>query len=151
MVKFIRTKENLIYCVDPIGRGISSVEEAPYGYNIFYFDVDQGQHLERDGKGGMSMDCIYKEDIIKASNELEGVVDYLVEIIPYDPLNYPYSIDIYQYKGDGEWRNVTGFGKQTLSSMEALQSNGFKYKLAILTEDGLKFVADVGKGMYKLR
>lgn len=75
--------------------------------------------------------------IIDRSEKIEELADYLVMINPDK------TIELYKYHGDGEWRNESGFGKLTGTSMKTLKDkdDDYEFKLAILTTKALVFVA----------
>ena len=72
----ITTKKNKI--IDLEDKSVSSYEyvdkktaEKEWGeeeafYNVYYYDSDKGEHIERDGKGGSSMDCFRESEIVFA-------------------------------------------------------------------------------------
>lgn len=108
MARFIRTRDGRIF--DLQDTKVSSVEYIhteeqlkEYGleepsYSIYYFSEDEGQHLEHDGKGGHSMDCIDQSEILMEGDKLEEVCDKLVSfdnfgrvIDVYGIINLPYT------------------------------------------------------------
>lgn len=87
-MRYILTKDNTLYDLE--SKKVSSVEYLhteeqlkEYGleepcYSVYYYSEDEGQHLERDGKGGHSMDCIYQSEIVKQSDVIEEIFDDII-------------------------------------------------------------------------
>ena len=44
---------------------------------VYYFDEDEGEHLERDDKGGHSMDNWYLDDITTQVDSVEELCDFI--------------------------------------------------------------------------
>lgn len=85
---------------------------------------------------GEEISSIKESYIVDKSDNIEKLADYLVLINPDK------TIDLYTYQGDGEWRNESGFGKLTATSVNALYENrSCEFKLAIVTPKALLFVA----------
>lgn len=139
MVRYIRTRDGRIF--DLQDKKVSSYEHLvdektlkEYGleetcYSIYYFSEDKGQHLERDGKGGHSMDCIYQSEILMEGNKLEEVCDKLVS---FD--NFGRVIDVYGIINLPYTRLVVG------------STNFVGYIMAaICTEKGIMYVAKMNK------
>lgn len=97
-MSYIRTKD----CVYELeGKKVSSYnyinkENSSMGegvYEIYYYDENMGQHLERDSNGGRSMDCIYESEIIKVADTIEELCDEFV--IDDKRNNVHYIMDYY--------------------------------------------------------
>ena len=88
MIRYIRTKDEII---DLTSRQVSSYEIIDdktaideYGEDggfimVYYYNQDVGEHIERDNKGGHSMDNWYLKDILKQADTIEELCDCYLE------------------------------------------------------------------------
>ena len=136
-MRYIRIDDQII---DLEGKGISSYEiigvdkaEKEYCVHeafimIYYYDEDKGAHLERDGKGGRSMDNYNLKDA-RMADTIEELCDDFIFFDTHDN-NKPHlksSAD-----GEGIWYLGASLFKETVRGI-------------IYTDKGLTYVAKMNK------
>lgn len=101
---YIKTRGGTI--IDLNAKGVSSyrhvsLEEAvkEYGlkesfYEIYYYDVERGCHLETDEKGGRSMDCFDESEIIESSERLEDLFGLFIIIDETGKISISISLEV---------------------------------------------------------
>ena len=93
-MRYLITKKNKI--IDLEDKSVSSYEyvdkktaEKEHGeeeafYNVYYYDSGKGKRVEKDGKGGSSVDCFKKSEIVFTCDTIEEVMEYKNVTIPYE-------------------------------------------------------------------
>ncbi len=130
-MKYIRTKDKIYGFIPNVVSSIEYDDEVG-AYSIYYFDENKGKHLERDDKGGHSMDSVWNEDIVKQADTIEELCDWFV--LRQDGKIY----QIYAKEEDA----VADLGQYTLA---------FEWYYAVDTDKGLIYVAKMNnKGELEL-
>lgn len=152
-MRYIKTKNGKIFDLE--GNGVSSWRYVPdematgplWGcegafYEIYYYDLDRGEHLEMDGEGGHSMDCINESEIDKTSDTIEELYDELVFNHRFITINFKDKTFLYKdqpnYLGPFGWEKIT---------YEMIDAGIYG---AIWVRAGLKYITKMNK-KYKLK
>lgn len=149
-MRYILTKDNTLYDLE--SKKISSVEYIhteeqlkEYGleepcYSVYYYSEDEGQHLERDGKGGRSMDNFYDSEIVKQANDIEDLIDAVIETKGHTGEYVHY---LYQ--------NYERYLELKPKIIDDMLTQDFEVYGAIWTSKGLEYVVKMNnKGEFKI-
>ena len=136
-MKYIRTKDKIYGFIPNVVSSIEYDDEVG-AYSIYYFDENKGKHLERDDKGGHSMDSVWNEDIVKQADTIEELCDEFV----CDHNNGTRVIQTKVHKPQFPFCEDT---------IDYLKRNNQTYYGAIWTDKGLIYVAKMNnKGELEL-